>query len=73
MIEVETLSGSIRVIIPQEEVDPARLEEVLGWLRLASAARRSALAEADADAMAEAAKADWWARNKAKFISEAQP
>jgi len=73
MIEVETLDGSVRVTIPQEEVDPVRLEEMLGWLRLASASRRSALAEADAEAMAEAAKAEWWALNKARFVPEARP
>jgi hypothetical protein len=73
MIEVETLHGSIRVTIPQEEVDPARLEEMLGWLRLASAARRSAMAEADAEAMAEAAKSEWWTRNKARFVPESRP
>ena len=55
------------------EVDPARLEEMLGWLRLASASSRSALTEADADAMAEAAKTEWWTRNKARFVPEARP
>ena len=73
MIEVETLERSIRVTIPQEEVDPARLEEMLGWLRLASASSRSALAEAEAEAMAEAAKTEWWTRNKARFVPEARP
>ena len=73
MIEVETLERSIRVTIPQEEVDPARLEEMLGWLRLASASSRSALAEVDAEAMAEEAKTEWWARNKARFVPEAKP
>jgi len=73
MIDVESLSSSIRVTIPRGEVDPGQLEELLGWLRIASAARRSTLDEADANAMAEAAKADWWARNKARFLPEAQP
>ena len=73
MIDVESLTSSIRVTIPRGEVDPGQLEELLGWLRIASAARRNTLEEAEADAMAEAAKADWWARNKARFLPEAQP
>lgn len=68
MIEVEILPATVRVTIPHGEVDAARLEELLGWLRLGSAARRSVMSQAEADAMAEAAKADWWAANKARFL-----
>lgn len=72
MIEVESLPSSIRVTIPHAEVDASRLDEVLAWLRLESATRRSAMTEAEAEAMAEAAKAQWWAENKARFIPSAQ-
>ena len=73
MIQVETLQASIRVTIPNDEVDAKQLDEVLRWLRLESAARRSAMTEDEAEAMAEAMKADWWAQNKARFIPASQP
>ena len=72
MIEVESLPGSIRVTIPRAEVDASRLDEVLEWLRLESATRRSAMTVAEADEMAEAAKEQWWAENKSRFIPPAQ-
>ena len=73
MIEVESLQDAIRVTIPRVEVDAGQMEQLLGWLRLASAAQRSAMSEAEAEAMAEAAKADWWVRNKSRFLPESQP
>ena len=68
MIAVETTPAGIHVTIPTGEVDPGQLDEVLRWLRLESATRRSALTEAEADAMAESGKAQWWAENKGRFI-----
>ena len=68
MIAVETIPAGIRVTIPTGEVDPSQLDEVLSWLRLESATRRSAMSEAEADAMAEIGKAQWWAENKGRFI-----
>ena len=41
---------------------------MLRWLRLESASRRSAMSEAEADAMAETGKAQWWTENKSRFI-----
>ena len=68
MTAVETTPAGIRVTIPTGEVDPGQLDEVLSWLRLESATRRSAMSEAEADAMAETGKAQWWAENKSRFI-----
>jgi hypothetical protein len=68
MIDVETIAAGVRVTIPTGDVDPAQLDELLRWLRLESATRRSAMSEAEADAMAEAGKAQWWAENKHRFI-----
>ena len=68
MIAIETTPAGIRVTIPTGEVDPGQLDEVLRWLRLESATRRSAMSEAEADAMAETGKAQWWAENKSRFI-----
>ena len=68
VIDVETIPAGVRVTIPNGEVDPAQLDELLRWLRLESATRRSAMTEAEADAMAEAGKAQWWAENKSRFI-----
>jgi hypothetical protein len=70
MIAVETIAAGIRVTIPTGEVDPSQLDEVLSWLRLESATHRSAMSETEADAMAEAGKAQWWAENKSRFINK---
>ena len=70
MIAVETTPAGIRVTIPTGEVDPGQLDEVLSWLQLESATRRSAMSEAEADAMAESGKAQWWAENKSRFIKK---
>ena len=68
MIAVEITPAGIRVTIPTGEVVPSQLDEVLSWLRLESVTRRSAMSEAEADAMAESGKAQWWAENKSRFI-----
>ena len=67
-IAVKTTLAGIRVTVPTGEVDPGQLDEVLRWLRLEPATRRSAMSEAEADAMAETGKTQWWAENKSRFI-----
>lgn len=67
MITVETTPASTRVTIPTDDVSPDRLRPFLDWLRLEAVVRRSQLSESEADRMAEEAKAQWWARNKARF------
>ena len=57
--------------IPKDEVPPQRLNSFLDWLRLESIAAKSQLTEADADRLAEEAKADWWAANKDRFVRPA--
>ena len=69
MITVENPEGGVRVTIPKGEVPPQRLNSFLDWLRLESIAAKSRLTEADADRLAEQAKADWWAANKSRFIA----
>ena len=68
MITVETTDAGLRVTIPKDEVPPQRLNSFLDWLRLESIAAKSRLTEADADRLAEEAKADWWAANKDRFV-----
>ena len=68
MITVETTDAGLRVTIPKDEVPPQRLNSFLDWLRLESIAARSRLTEADADRLADEAKADWWAANKDRFV-----
>ena len=72
MITVETTEAGMRVTIPRDEVPPERLNSFLDWLRLESIAAKSRLTEADADRLAEEAKADWWAANKGRFIPPGQ-
>ena len=68
MITVETTDAGVRVTIPKDEVPPHRLNSFLDWLRLEAIAAKSRLTEADADRLAEEAKADWWTANKNRFI-----
>ena len=68
MITVETTEGGVRVTIPKDEMPPQRLNSFLDWLRLEAIAARSRLTEADANHLAEEAKADWWTANKSRFI-----
>ena len=72
MITVETTGAELRVTIPKEDVPPERVNSWLDWLRLEAIARRGALTEQEADRLAEAAKADWWASHKDQFIKPAE-
>ena len=58
----------MRVTIPKDEVPPERVSSFVDWLRLEAVARRSRLSEADANRLAEEIKADWWTKNKDRFI-----
>lgn len=73
MITVETTDAGVRVTVPKDEVPPERLNAFLDWLRFESLALRSHLTEMEADCLAEEVKADWWARNKHRFIPPGQP
>jgi hypothetical protein len=73
MITVETTDAGVRVTVPKDEVPPERLNAFLDWLRFESLTRQSHLTEEEADRLAEEVKADWWARNKQRFITPGQP
>lgn len=62
----------MRVTIPKVEVPLERVNSFVEWLQLEAVARRSGLSEADADRLAEDVKADWWTRNRGRFIPPAQ-
>lgn len=68
MISVESTAETIHLHIPRSEVSDERLAQLLRGLRLEAAVAGSAMSDAEADAMAEEMKADWWARNKHRFI-----
>ena len=68
MITIETTEAGLRVTIPKDDVPPERVGSFVDWLRLEALARRSRLTEADADGLAEEAKASWWTANKDRFI-----
>ena len=72
MITVEATDAGMRVTIPNDEVPPERVNFFVDWLRLEAVARRSGLSEADADRLAEEIKADWWTKNKHRFIPSAE-
>ena len=68
MISVESTADTIHLHIPRADVSDARLAQILRELRLETAIGGSRLTDAEADAMAEEMKADWWAHNEHRFI-----
>ena len=71
MISVQSTVESIHLHIPRAEVSDARLAQLLRGLRLESAVAGNSMTDAEADAIAEEMKADWWARNRHRFIPPA--
>ncbi len=71
MISVESTADTIHLHIPRAEVSDARLAQLLRGLRLETAVAGSRMTDAEADAMAEEMKADWWERNQHRFIPPA--
>lgn len=67
MIEVQAEIGVIRLAIPTTGLSPEQVDDFVSWLRVEAVARRSKLLTQDAWRMSEQTKADWWARNQARF------
>ena len=68
MISVESTADTIHLHIPRAEVSDVRLAQLLRGLRLEAAVTGSRMSDAEADAMAEEMKADWWERNRHRFV-----
>ena len=68
MISVQSTADTIHLHIPRAEVSDARLSQILRGLRLEVAVAGSRMTDADAEAMAEEMKADWWERNRDRFL-----
>ena len=71
MISVEATTDTIHLHIPRADVTDERLAQLLRGLRLEAAVAGSSMSDAEADAIAEEMKADWWARNRHRFIPPA--
>lgn len=67
MISVESTADTIHLHVPRAEVSDARLAQLLRGLRLEAAVAESHMTDAEAHAMAEEMKADWWERNQHRF------
>lgn len=68
MSSVESTAETIHLHIPRAEVSDVRLAQLLRGLRLEAAVAGSRMSDAEADAMAEEMKADWWARNQHRYL-----
>lgn len=68
MITVSATEKEFHVTIPREAVDEQSLDIFLRWLEFDALARTSQMSEEQADQLGDEIKADWWARNKARFI-----
>lgn len=69
MITIESTADVIHGHIPRAEMSEERLDQILNGIRLETTVAGNQLTDAEADAMAEEMKADWWARNKHRFVS----
>lgn len=68
MISVQSTVDTIHLHIPRAEVSDARLAQLLRGLRLEAAVAGNVMTDAEADAIAEEMKADWWTLNRDRFI-----
>ena len=68
MISVESTDDAIHVRIPYGEISEERVLEILKDFRVERIFATSKMTEEQADAMAEEMKADWWERNKERFL-----
>lgn len=68
MVTVEANEKEIRLTIPTEGMPREEVDLFVGWLRAEATARRSRLTEAQAHELAEQINADWWEKNKGRFV-----
>jgi hypothetical protein len=68
MISVESTDDALLVRIPYGEISEQRVMEMLRDFQVERIFATSKMTEEEADAMAEEMKADWWERNKERFL-----
>ena len=68
MITVESTEREIHVTIPRNSVDEQSLDAVLRWLEFDGIARTSKMTGDEAFQLAEESKADWWEKNRYRFL-----
>ena len=68
MITVESTEREIHVTIPRDSVDEQSLDAVLRWLEFDGIARTSRMTGDEALRLAEESKADWWEKNRHRFL-----
>ena len=68
MITVESTATEIHVTIPRDTVDERSLDAVLRWLEFDGIARTSKMTGDEASRLAEESKADWWEKNRDRFL-----
>ncbi len=70
MIAVAADDKEICVRIPTSEMTADEARALVDWLRVEVISRQSRLTEDRARELSEEFKADWWARNQARFPGE---
>ena len=68
MITIESTAKEIHVTIPRDDVDVRSLDAVLRWLEFDGIARTSKMTGDEAFQLAEESKADWWEKNRDRFL-----
>ena len=70
MIAVKADKDRVEITIPTDGMTPEEVNDFVSWLRVESIVRRSKLTEEAAWQLAEDIKADWWAKNKHRFLPQ---
>jgi hypothetical protein len=68
VIAVKADKDRVEITIPTEGLTPEQVNDFVSWLRVESIVQRSKLTEEAAWQLSEDIKADWWAKNKHRFI-----
>ena len=68
MIDVKAENGVVRLTFPTDGMSAEQVNDFVNWLRHESVARRSRLTETAAWQLSEDLKADWWEKNKERFV-----
>ncbi len=70
MIAVKADKDRVEITIPTDGMTPEEVNDFISWLRVESIVQRSKLTEQAAWQLAEDIKADWWEKNKHRFIPQ---
>ena len=70
MIAVRASRDQLEITIPTQGMTPEEVNDFISWLRVESLVRCSKLTDEAASKLSEDIKADWWAKNQERFMTQ---